>query len=337
MKTFKRGNRFILLSLIYIIVIPKLIGLFEKIIFGKTFSNVFFTIFVYIITVVIPPLYFYLKNKDLEIPIGNLSIKEIIIIIMITLLIDPITSILNIISQIFVKSHTIELINSVQNENTFIFIFIIAILPAIFEELFTRAVIINTYTKQSVKLTILMSGLFFGIFHFNINQFLYAFVLGVIMCYIVIITESILSSMLMHFVINFQAVFWTKIFVFLQDNFTNMNFNFQISLHDKIQASKIMPSSILISISINLILILICTPLALYLLKIIAKGRNKQLKGSLDLKTYELANMNCPKEENVEENLDNNLENELYYSTYNKIFDGYLVGAIIIFILNGLH
>ncbi len=336
MKTFKRGNRFILLSLIYTISIPFLIRLFEQFIFGKVFSNVFSIIFLYIITIAIPPLYFYLKNRDLKIPIGKLSIKEIIIIIMITLLIDPIISIIDILSQLFVNSHTTELINSVQDENTFIFIFVIAILPAVLEELFTRSVIINTYAKQSVKITILMSGFFFGIFHLNINQFLYAFVLGVIMCYIVIITESIFASMIMHFVVNFQAVFWRKLFIFLSDKLTNVSFDLQSSLHDKIMANEISSSSILSNISIHLVLILICTPIAIYLLKILAKGRNKELKGSLNLKTYELANMNCPKKEKVEEKVDNNLENELYYSTDNKIFDGYLVGASILFLLSAL-
>ena len=51
-----------------------------------------------------------------------------------------------------------------------------------------------------------MSGLVFGLFHLNINQFCYAFVIGVVFAFLVEATGSIWSSVLAHFAINTYSI-----------------------------------------------------------------------------------------------------------------------------------
>jgi hypothetical protein len=70
-----------------------------------------------------------------------------------------------------------------------------------------RGVILGNYKHVSIKKAALMNGLMFGILHLNINQFVYAFVLGVVMAYIVYYTGSIFPSMLLHFCINGISAF----------------------------------------------------------------------------------------------------------------------------------
>ena len=48
----------------------------------------------------------------------------------------------------------------------------------------------------------LMSGLLFGCFHLNINQALYAFVMGIVFAYMVEATGSLWSSVIAHFAVN---------------------------------------------------------------------------------------------------------------------------------------
>ena len=51
-----------------------------------------------------------------------------------------------------------------------------------------------------------MSGLVFGMFHLNINQFAYALVSGVIFAYMAEATGSIWSSVIAHFVVNSYSI-----------------------------------------------------------------------------------------------------------------------------------
>ena len=47
-----------------------------------------------------------------------------------------------------------------------------------------------------------MSGLYFGLMHLDGQQFLYAFAMGIVFCYMVYKTNSIFSSIISHFTIN---------------------------------------------------------------------------------------------------------------------------------------
>jgi hypothetical protein len=81
-----------------------------------------------------------------------------------------------------------------------------AITPAIVEEVTFRGIILRNYQSQTVLAACLVNGLLFGIFHGNINQFLYAFLLGAVFCYIVHLTGSIIPAMLIHFIINASSI-----------------------------------------------------------------------------------------------------------------------------------
>ena len=52
----------------------------------------------------------------------------------------------------------------------------------------------------------LMSGLLFGCFHLNINQALYAFVMGIVFAYMVEATGSLWSSVIAHFAVNTYSI-----------------------------------------------------------------------------------------------------------------------------------
>ena len=53
-----------------------------------------------------------------------------------------------------------------------------------------------------MKKAILFSGILFGLFHMNFNQCAYAFLIGVLFAILVEITDSIVSTIIVHFVFN---------------------------------------------------------------------------------------------------------------------------------------
>ncbi len=92
-------------------------------------------------------------------------------------------------------------------------LFAIGITPAICEETAMRGVILSGYKNVDVKSAVMANAFFFGVFHMNPEQFFYTFVLGIILAYLVKITDSIFSSMIVHF-LNNSVVFTLGYFTF---------------------------------------------------------------------------------------------------------------------------
>lgn len=83
-----------------------------------------------------------------------------------------------------------------------ILILLSAVTPAIFEELLMRGIIFDGYRDKKIHIAAIMNGLIFGMMHLNTFQFVHTFISGITMTYLVYITGSIFSSMLMHFINN---------------------------------------------------------------------------------------------------------------------------------------
>lgn len=82
---------------------------------------------------------------------------------------------------------------------TFIFICIVA--PVV-EELMFRKILLNKLLPFGKKLSIIVSAFAFGLFHGNLYQMLYAFVLGIILAHITISSGTIKYAIILHVVIN---------------------------------------------------------------------------------------------------------------------------------------
>ena len=79
------------------------------------------------------------------------------------------------------------------------------IVGPIFEEWLFRKQLIDHTRKYGEKTAILLSGLAFGLFHMNLFQFFYAFLLGVMFGYIYMRTSKLRYSTAMHMIINFNG------------------------------------------------------------------------------------------------------------------------------------
>lgn len=81
-------------------------------------------------------------------------------------------------------------------------ILILALAPAICEELIYRGVVFNGLRKFGKVGAIFISALLFALAHGSAMQFFYQFILGLVLAWIVVKTGSIVYSMVVHFVNN---------------------------------------------------------------------------------------------------------------------------------------
>ena len=89
----------------------------------------------------------------------------------------------------------------------FIDVFIICILPALFEELLFRGITFREYEKiYGSKKAILMCALAFALMHGTMVNLLPQFLIGLFLTYIVFKTESLYSGIIGHFTINFTTL-----------------------------------------------------------------------------------------------------------------------------------
>lgn len=83
-------------------------------------------------------------------------------------------------------------------------VFLVIVGP-VFEEWLFRKQLIDHTRKYGEKTAILLSGLAFGLFHMNLFQFFYAFLLGLMFGYVYTRTSKLRYSTAMHMIINFNG------------------------------------------------------------------------------------------------------------------------------------
>jgi len=79
---------------------------------------------------------------------------------------------------------------------------IIACMPAIFEELLFRGIIINGIKKIGTAQAVLSCGILFALFHQNPSQTVYQFINGALFALLAIRSGSVIPTMMMHFINN---------------------------------------------------------------------------------------------------------------------------------------
>lgn len=83
-----------------------------------------------------------------------------------------------------------------------VMIITVGILPAIFEELLFRKFLIDRTIRHGEFISCAMSGIMFGLWHGNFQQFFFAFFIGVLFAFVYIRTGNIIYTMIMHCSMN---------------------------------------------------------------------------------------------------------------------------------------
>lgn len=149
----------------------------------------------------------YEKNLKDAVSLNRISVANVILTITLTLCIEPFLSLLNGLSQCFVSTPAASQITGAAGQLSFPVMFLlVAVMPAVLEEFVYRGVFFHSYKEEAVVPGAVLSGLLFGIMHGNLNQFAYAFFMGVIFALVVYATGSLAASMIMHLTVNGLSV-----------------------------------------------------------------------------------------------------------------------------------
>lgn len=209
MKKILKANRFGMIVIILMIILSITI---QPIILNANVSLFSSVAIMQILGFFLPVVIYFLITKENvrdTLKLNKLPLKDIILIILLAIVCQPLVMGLSGISSIISpNSFSNAISNPVSETSMLLTIFFIGVVPAIFEELVYRGVILSGYDNVSIKTAAIFSGLYFAYMHLDIQRLLYTLALGIIFGYLVRITKSIYSSMLCHFLVNsIQMVF----------------------------------------------------------------------------------------------------------------------------------
>lgn len=168
----------------------------------------------HIVTFIFPAIIYLIVTKQSArdvLKLNKLYFKDILLIILLAFVCQPIMTFFSLISQFFFENEIGNFVTNIVESPYIVLLLLIAVLPAITEEITIRGIVLSGYEDKNIYLSCIITGLLFGIVHLDPQQFLYATVLGVILALVVRITNSIFASILMHFLINGTSITLQKL------------------------------------------------------------------------------------------------------------------------------
>lgn len=100
----------------------------------------------------------------------------------------------------------------------------VAIVPSLVEEFACRGLILGSIRKYSDSFAVLTSAIVFGILHGNFQQMPFAFLVGLILGYVTVKTNSIWTAVAIHAVNNAVSVFFDYTFIGLPTAAKNISY-----------------------------------------------------------------------------------------------------------------
>ncbi len=201
----KGANRLYLLTITAFVAASLAIGRLSRI-----EMPVYATLVIAQMSILIPAILYCKKRKIVIrelIPCRKISFSTGILVVVSTYLMYPLMIVLNAVTLLFTDSALAGVQTEMMNGSMVVATLVIAVLPACAEEFLFRGVLFQTYRKSRILPAIIISAFLFGCMHMNLNQFGYAFVMGIYLAFLVEGTGSIFSSILAHFTLNFTGVF----------------------------------------------------------------------------------------------------------------------------------
>ncbi len=161
------------------------------------------------------PIFYYLMKKldSGHMEKTDLSIRKFLVYTCITIMLISIGNLVGLgitglIGGITQTDITNPVEVTINNGSIWSNLIIISIISPIFEEIFFRKILVDRVIQFGVKPAILVSGVLFALFHGNLNQFVYTFLVGSFFAYVYVKTGKIIYPILLHIIINiFGSVF----------------------------------------------------------------------------------------------------------------------------------
>lgn len=202
----KKVNRlFFVMILVHLVVVGLLSFVFTDVTIGIVPSLLLSQMIV-----AVPAAIFWFTSKGQRkqlLAFCKVKISSLLMIILFTYLMMPLTTVLNAVSMLFVDNAVAGISKDVLDMPFLVMFFVMAVFAPFSEEVVFRGVVYRGYRNSGTTLqAMLLSALLFGLIHMNFNQAPYAFVLGIVLVLLVEATGSIWASVLFHVVFNANSV-----------------------------------------------------------------------------------------------------------------------------------
>ena len=221
--------------------------------------------------ILIPALLFLCFSKEkwnVVLGFHKIKISSVLMIILFTYLMMPLTTVINAISMLFVDNTVMQMSSSVLQMPAAVMVLIMGVVGPVSEEVVFRGVVLNGYKRSGNAFrAILFSALLFGLMHMNFNQAAYAIFLGIVMAVLVETTGSLWSSIVFHMTVNIQNV----LLMFLSDAITSQAYM------EEAQALTDSKKEMLAIIGIYAVIAMVTTSIAACVLVWIAKNENREI------------------------------------------------------------
>ncbi|MBR5766543.1 MAG: CPBP family intramembrane metalloprotease, partial [Lachnospiraceae bacterium] len=202
-KTNKRVNAFFLSILLINLGAPVLLSFLAS---GGVKMGTMMSLVLTQLLILVPSLVFLLIFRcDISewIPFKKLKAGTVLLIILFTFLIMPFISLINVISQLFTVNEVIGISEGFVGISPVIVIVMVGFIGPFCEEFTFRGLIFGGLKRSGyVFAAAVISAIFFGLMHLNLNQMCYALVMGVMFSMLVEASGSIWASIIAHAVIN---------------------------------------------------------------------------------------------------------------------------------------
>lgn len=197
-------------NLIYLFLGMLLLSVGQIVQSREVYSGLLITEFI----IILLPNLIYLKFKGYSLKkvlrLNKISLEQAIYSVFIMIFAYPVAVAINAIMLLLLSKFTSALPSGIPLPNNLkeygVGLFIMAIAPGICEEVMFRGTMLDSYEKLGYKKSILITAFLFGIFHFNIFNFVGPTFLGIILGVLVYKTNSIFSSIIGHTINNSIAL-----------------------------------------------------------------------------------------------------------------------------------
>ena len=238
MKKVSRANTYFLIIILLQLFLPvHLIFRWFNITDSKTMLLIS-----HVITFIFPAIIYLIITKQSAkdvLKLNKLYFKDALLIILLAFVCQPLMTFFSLISQFFFENEIGNFVTGIVDSPYIILLLLIAVLPAITEEITIRGVVLSGYEDKNIYLAASITGLLFGIMHLDPQQFLYAAVLGFVLALVVRITNSIFASALIHFLINGTSITLQKLLSFIPESTSVMEQATEVSLRSLAVSEKI--------------------------------------------------------------------------------------------------
>ncbi len=142
------------------------------------------------------------SNPIREFPFRKMKKSTVAWCVLLSICTMPLMTVVNLLTQFFTENALTNVMIEVYELPFWVLFAILAVMPPVIEEIAFRGILYQNYRQNGILMAIVLSAFLFGLMHMNFNQLCYALVMGIVAALMVEATGNILSSVLLHFIIN---------------------------------------------------------------------------------------------------------------------------------------